>query len=348
MGQGRTVLMTTDGGEMTEEGGKAQAEIAGLTIHPHAAIFPMMADDELDALAADIEKNGLNEPILVHKKTGFVVDGRNRIEACKRAGVEPHTKEVEGDPLILVLSYNLKRRHLTPGQRAIAAAKAWNVAITEGKAKPARGGDQRKKFSFAHPAQDFAREFVVNQQYVKDARKLLQEAPGLAESVNGGSMNLPEALGELEQREQEEREQEERKAQEKRDRDTLRRTSPDLYREVEEDKLPLKEALRQARISASYRSSQSATVTDRFATGVARLRQVDYEQLVELYDRGRAADILTKAGGQTEITTQELRKLGQTLIELADKWPWDALSKPLDEAGGDGTDQQKPEQEKES
>lgn len=34
-----------------------------LRVHPAAAAFPMMPDDELAALAEDIKANGLNQPI---------------------------------------------------------------------------------------------------------------------------------------------------------------------------------------------------------------------------------------------------------------------------------------------
>src|SRR6476646_7445682 len=34
-------------------------------VHPAADVFPMMSDEELDALAKDIEENGLREPIKI-------------------------------------------------------------------------------------------------------------------------------------------------------------------------------------------------------------------------------------------------------------------------------------------
>lgn len=57
-------------------------------IHPLADIFPMMLDDELDDLAADIKANGQQYPIVLDS-TGVLIDGRNRLEACRRAGVAP-------------------------------------------------------------------------------------------------------------------------------------------------------------------------------------------------------------------------------------------------------------------
>jgi hypothetical protein len=87
--------------------------------HPAAELFPLMPDEELQELAADIKKNGLNYRILV--SDGMILDGRNRLRACKLAGVEPRFTPVDpdeaGGAVSFVLSCNLHRRHLTAGQR---------------------------------------------------------------------------------------------------------------------------------------------------------------------------------------------------------------------------------------
>jgi hypothetical protein len=86
-------------------------------IHPAALLFPELPEDELRDLADDIKKNGLLHPIIV--LNGKIVDGRNRLKACKLASVEPRFDPFAngGDPLDFVLSCNLLRRHLTPAQR---------------------------------------------------------------------------------------------------------------------------------------------------------------------------------------------------------------------------------------
>ena len=65
-------------------------------LHPIADLFPMMTDDELANLAADIKANGLIHPIVVDKD-GLVIDGRNRDRACEIAGIEPAVVAFEGD-----------------------------------------------------------------------------------------------------------------------------------------------------------------------------------------------------------------------------------------------------------
>ena len=46
----------------------------------------------------------------------------NRLEACRRAEVEPRFEQLDGvDPIVFILSSNDKRRHMTKGQRAMIA-----------------------------------------------------------------------------------------------------------------------------------------------------------------------------------------------------------------------------------
>ena len=78
-------------------------------VHPAAAIWPMLTDDELDSMAADIKANGLQTAIVLDAE-GRVLDGRNRLEACRRAGVEPRFETFKGDAVPFILSANLERR----------------------------------------------------------------------------------------------------------------------------------------------------------------------------------------------------------------------------------------------
>ena len=74
-------------------------------IHPAAEAWPMLPEPDLRRLAADIKKNGLQFPIVLDP-AGLVLDGRNRLAACKIAGVEPDFENYSGDPVAYVLSAN--------------------------------------------------------------------------------------------------------------------------------------------------------------------------------------------------------------------------------------------------
>lgn len=92
-------------------------------VHPAAELFPMMGETELAELAEDIRKNGLVEPILLYKEE--ILDGRNRLAACKLAGVEPRFANADGvdSPVQFVTSKNLYRRHLSISQRGAIAGE---------------------------------------------------------------------------------------------------------------------------------------------------------------------------------------------------------------------------------
>ena len=84
----------------------------------------MLGDPEFSGLSnADITANGLREPIVLWE--GQIIDGRNRMTACQRAGVPPTLTTLLHcpDPVAYVLSANLHRRHLTDDDRALCAAR---------------------------------------------------------------------------------------------------------------------------------------------------------------------------------------------------------------------------------
>jgi hypothetical protein len=108
-------------------------------VHPAADIFPMLPEDELAKLQKDIERHGIRIPIALYDElddggrvnTTWLIDGRNRLEAAERAGIDlglvPVVRVSCSDPVSWIIGLNLRRRHLTKAQQAdvvIAAHKA--------------------------------------------------------------------------------------------------------------------------------------------------------------------------------------------------------------------------------
>jgi ParB-like chromosome segregation protein Spo0J len=78
-----------------------------IRVHPVAALFPMMSEEELHDLASDIKTNDLIHPIVLGddvdsegKPEDVLIDGRNRWRACEIAGVKPRFEKLNGqDPV---------------------------------------------------------------------------------------------------------------------------------------------------------------------------------------------------------------------------------------------------------
>jgi hypothetical protein len=159
-----------------------------IKIHPKAALFPMLSKEELNELAADIKTNGLREPIVVDKD-GLLVDGRNRLAACEIAGVEPTVIDLNGtDTEAFIISRNLARRHMNPGQRATVVAMMYPEADEKG----GRGKTSVVRRVFP----------MVSDTSLFRARKVLRFAPDLAASVLNNSLSLEEAYQKAKEREQ--------------------------------------------------------------------------------------------------------------------------------------------------
>lgn len=133
--------------------------------HELATLFPLIPDDELQQLADDIRDNGLQTPITLFE--GKILDGRNRLRGCQRAGVEPTFSEYTGnDPEAFVISRNLNRRHLTTSQRSIIAGKL---------AKRKEGQGNSANLQSSTSTAEAAAQMQVSPRSVSAARKLLKE-----------------------------------------------------------------------------------------------------------------------------------------------------------------------------
>lgn len=192
-----------------------------LPVHPAADIFPMMSEEELVDPAEDIKANGLVHPLIIDA-AGQLIDGRNRLAACKLAGVEPRFEQLNGrDPLAYIASANLKRRNLAKGQQAMALAMIYP--------EPERGRGKKDE------AKKEAESASFSYRRVKVARQVLRFSRPIAETVIKGC-SLDEALAEVEKL---------RQFAEGKDKriDLLRKGAPELAAMVDEDRLSLEGAI---------------------------------------------------------------------------------------------------------
>lgn len=90
-------------------------------IHEHAECYPLLADDDLAALAEDIRENGQRDPVTV-TSDGLLIDGRNRARACAMLGIEPLVEVYEGDDIGAFVRSRNMRRHQPVGSLAMSTA----------------------------------------------------------------------------------------------------------------------------------------------------------------------------------------------------------------------------------
>lgn len=156
--------------------------------HPFSEIFPLLPEAELAELAEDIKSFGLREKIWLYE--GKILDGRNRFIACQRAKKKPGYRTFKGTAagaLALVISNNVKRRHLTDVERAFVAAEVAKL-----------GDGQRKSASPAGEAgltqEEAAKAFKVSKRSVERARKVKEKgSKALQKATQKGEIRLSRA-----------------------------------------------------------------------------------------------------------------------------------------------------------
>jgi len=131
---------------------------------------------------------------------GMILDGGNRYRACLEAGVDPTFKEFDGGNLVsFVLSANLHRRHMSPGQQAaiVASAQDWGKAQIVGSNQHSpKSGSATLHY---HPESlatvaDRAAQSGASVRTQKMADKVAKTDPELAKKVAHGEISLPKAV----------------------------------------------------------------------------------------------------------------------------------------------------------
>lgn len=188
--------------------------------HPIADLFPMLAEDELRELAADIKQRGQLQPIVLDAD-GLILDGRNRYAACDLAGVEPDFTTYEGDdPGGYALAVNINRRHLSKSQQAMVIALAEDLSNLDSQSQ-------------------LARETGITQPRFSEARTVVQYTRELADQVVAGDMPLHKAYEAAKARKDEAKSREAKMAE-------LRKLAPDLAVLVDNEIRDLDDAINEA------------------------------------------------------------------------------------------------------
>jgi len=170
-----------------------------MKFHDIANVWPLMDDDKLDELVADIRSNGLINPIWTFD--GKILDGRNRYRACLIANVKPVFREYTGnEPTAFAVSLNDRRRHMGKSALAAVAVELEPYFAVDAKRRQAeqakRNQPQAQKVEKLPPIEkakareEAAKSVGVNDRYVSDAKKVKTEAPEVFERLKAGKITL--------------------------------------------------------------------------------------------------------------------------------------------------------------
>lgn len=119
----------------------------------------------------------------------MILDGGNRYQACVSLGIAPIYEEFTGEGIgAFVLTSNLHRRHLTPGQQAaiVACVQDWSKAQLVGKPK---SGNLTGLQTVANRTEISG----VSEKTQRTADKVAKANPELAKAVGRGEITLPQA-----------------------------------------------------------------------------------------------------------------------------------------------------------
>ena len=171
---------------LSEIEGAACKDNAFPQVHAAALLVRDMSEVEYAVFRDDIAANGLREPIKV--LDGEIIDGRNRMRACRETGTSPRFETVEtDDPWGYVRSANIARRHLSVAERAMEAASV--ATRTRADRKKYNTG---KSADVAAPTQEeAAKTYNVSERSVRKAKRIFDSGNlTVIEKVRSGEMSI--------------------------------------------------------------------------------------------------------------------------------------------------------------
>ena len=185
-----------------------------LQFHKYADLFPETDEETVDSIVKDMNENGFrtDRPIILF--AGRIADGRTRYKCANIVGIDAAYTNFDGteDELFKhVIALNLKRRHLTPGQRAALATeflpeleKAAKEEMSKaGKKTTGKKQGEGKSNSPSSERTEQSRDKAAKMtgstgKAVSEMKKIKKEAPEKFEEVKQGKKTIAAAKRETE------------------------------------------------------------------------------------------------------------------------------------------------------
>ena len=162
--------------------------------------FRLYSDAQMQELVQSIRENGVITPILVRPivSGGFeIVSGHNRVEACRRAGIETIpaiVRSMDDDTAILVMvDANQQRESILPSEKAFAYKMRLDAMKRQGK-RTASVGTQVGYKSGEKSADRLARDVGESRNQIQRYIRLTYLIPELRDMVDSGKLAMNPAV----------------------------------------------------------------------------------------------------------------------------------------------------------
>ncbi len=165
-----------------------------------AFLTPLTAR-ELEGLKADIEQNGIREPLIIWEEECILLDGHNRYAIAQELGIKFPVKMMKFGSREEVLEWmaenQMGRRNLDAGQRGTIVADIISNEI-EAEIKKSVNLTKKDLSELGSLAKKkYSKIFDVNIRYIEMARKVKQENPDLFNKIKKGEISLKKANSEI-------------------------------------------------------------------------------------------------------------------------------------------------------
>ena len=169
-------------------------------VHPSADLFPSMEGESFETFKASI-KAGQKVPVTIQDET--LIDGRNRVRACKELGIQVMAVNWTGTGSLdeFIFALNAERRHLTSTQRAALAVRLLPQIEEQAAARMNTGvSNPVVKLRQGQKSVDVAGKKVnVSGSYVLAVKKILASSPELYQKLVTGEVDISEAKKQIRQ-----------------------------------------------------------------------------------------------------------------------------------------------------
>ncbi len=165
--------------------------------------FRLYTEDKMAEMVESIQEHGVITPILVRPANdgnGYeIISGHNRVEACRRAGIEhiPATvRELDDDTAIIVMvDSNLRQRDkLLPMEKAKALKMKLEAIKRQGARTDLTSAQLGRKFDGMESREIVAEEAGMSRNQVSRFVRLTNLIPALQEAVNDGRLAFNPAV----------------------------------------------------------------------------------------------------------------------------------------------------------